>query len=98
LKEEKWPKHVYIEKIADYVGKEVTIKGWLYAKTGKGKLQFLQVRDGTGIIQCIVFKKEVSLEAFDAAQRLTQESSLVVTGRVRADERAPGVPAASRST
>ncbi len=84
--------HVYIEKIADHVGKEVIIKGWLYAKTGKGKLQFLQVRDGTGIIQCVVFKKEVSSEAFDAAQRLTQESSLIVTGRVRADERAPGIP------
>ncbi len=84
--------HVYIEKIADHVGEEVIIKGWLYAKTGKGKLQFLQVRDGTGIIQCVVFKKEVSPEAFDAAQRLTQESSLVVTGTVRADERAPGIP------
>ena len=84
--------HVYIEKIADHIGKEVIIKGWLYAKTGKGKLQFLQVRDGTGVIQCVVFKKEVSPEAFDAALRLTQESSLVVTGRVRADERAPGIP------
>jgi asparaginyl-tRNA synthetase len=84
--------HVTIEKIADQIGNEVTIKGWLYAKTGKGKLQFLQVRDGTGIIQCVVFKKEVSQEAFDAAQGLTQESSLTVTGRVRADERAPGIP------
>ena len=84
--------HVYIEKIADQIGKEVTIKGWLYAKTGKGKLQFLQVRDGTGIIQCIVFKKAVSPEAFDAAQRLTQESSVIVTGQARADERAPGIP------
>ena len=77
--------HVTIEKIADQIGKEVTIKGWLYAKTGKGKLQFLQVRDGTGIIQCVVLKKEVSQEAFDTTQQLTQESSLTVTGRVRAD-------------
>jgi asparaginyl-tRNA synthetase len=84
--------HVTIEKIADQIGKEVTIKGWLYAKTGKGKLQFLQVRDGTGIIQCVVLKKEVSQEAFDTTQQLTQESSLTVTGRVRADERAPGIP------
>jgi asparaginyl-tRNA synthetase len=83
---------VTIENIADHVGKEVTIQGWLYAKTGKGKLQFLQVRDGTGVIQCVVFKKEVTPEVFEDARRLTQESSLVVTGTVRADERAPGIP------
>ncbi len=84
--------HIYIEHIADHVDREVTIKGWLYAKTGKGKLQFLQVRDGTGIIQCVVFKKEVTLEVFEAARLLTQESSLIISGTVRADERAPGVP------
>ncbi|MBN1658885.1 MAG: asparagine--tRNA ligase [Anaerolineae bacterium] len=83
---------VSIEQIGQHVGQEVTVKGWLYAKTGKGKLQFLQVRDGTGILQCIVFKKEVTPEVFDAASRLTQESSLIVTGVVRADERAPGIP------
>jgi asparaginyl-tRNA synthetase len=83
---------VTIEQIADHVGQEVTIKGWLYAKTGKGRLQFLQVRDGTGIIQCVVFKKEVSPEIFEDARQLSQESSLVVTGTVRDDERAPGVP------
>ncbi|RPI48892.1 MAG: asparagine--tRNA ligase [Chloroflexi bacterium] len=83
---------VAIERIAEHVGQEVTIKGWLYAKTGKGKLQFLQVRDGTGILQCVVFRKEVSLECFEAARDVTQESSLIVTGLVRADDRAPGVP------
>jgi asparaginyl-tRNA synthetase len=83
---------VAIEHIAEYVGQEVTIKGWLYAKTGKGKLQFLQVRDGTGILQCVVFRKEVSLECFEAARDVTQESSLIVTGLVRADDRSPGVP------
>ena len=83
---------VYIEGIADHVGERVTIKGWLYAKTGKGRLQFLQVRDGTGIVQCVVFKKAVTPEVFDAARQLTQESSLIVTGQVRADERAPGIP------
>ena len=83
---------VAIEHIADHVGQEVTIKGWLYAKTGKGKLQFLQVRDGTGILQCVVFRKEVPLEVFEAAREVTQESSLIVTGTVRADDRAPGVP------
>jgi asparaginyl-tRNA synthetase len=84
--------HTCIEQIADHVGKEITIKGWVYAKTGKGRLQFLQVRDGTGILQCVVFKKEVTPEVFDLARQLTQESSLMVTGSVRADERAPGVP------
>jgi asparaginyl-tRNA synthetase len=81
-----------IEELDAHVGKEVTIKGWLYAKTGKGKLQFLQVRDGTGIVQCVVFKRDVPPEVFEAARQLTQESSLIVTGTVRADERAPGVP------
>jgi asparaginyl-tRNA synthetase len=85
-------KPVRIENIANYVGEEVTIYGWLYAKTGKGKLQFLQVRDGTGIIQAVAFKPNLPEEVFDAIKGLTQESSLVVSGRVRADERAPGVP------
>ena len=84
--------YVHIEKLADHVGNIVTIKGWLYAKTGKGRLQFLQVRDGTGIVQCVVFKKEVSQEVFDAARLLTQESSVIITGEVRTDERAPGIP------
>ena len=83
---------VFIERLAEHVGEEVTLKGWLYAKTGKGKLQFLQVRDGTGIVQCVVFKKEVPPEVFEDARRLSQESSLIVRGTVRADERAPGVP------
>jgi asparaginyl-tRNA synthetase len=85
-------KDIRIEQLAAHVGQVVTIKGWLYAKTGKGKLQFLQVRDGTGIMQCVVFKKNVTPEVFDVSQQLTQESSLVITGTIRADERAPGIP------
>jgi asparaginyl-tRNA synthetase len=85
-------KHITIETLADHVGEQVTIKGWLYAKTGKGKLQFLQIRDGTGIVQCVVFKRDVTPEVFDTARRLTQESSTIVTGTVRADDRAPGIP------
>jgi len=81
---------VYIEHIADYVGQEVMLKGWLYNKTDKGRLQFLLVRDGTGLIQCVAFQREISPQAFAAAQAVTQESSLIVTGVVRADERAPG--------
>lgn len=82
--------HAYIENIADYMGQEVVVKGWLYNRTDKGRLQFLLVRDGTGIIQCVAFKRELSTQAFAAAQAVTQESSLIVTGLVRADERAPG--------
>lgn len=83
---------VRIENIARYVGQEVTLQGWLYSRTDKGKLQFLIVRDGTGFIQCVVFRKDVPEEVFAAAARLTQESSLIVTGVVRQDPRAPGVP------
>jgi len=83
-------KHVYIEDIAAHVGEEVTLKGWLYNKTDKGRLQFLLLRDGTGIIQAVAFEKGVPSEVFDAARSITQESSIIVTGTVRADERAPG--------
>lgn len=83
---------VSIENIHAHVGEEVTLQGWLYAKTEKGKLQFLQVRDGTGIIQAVVFKPNVPAELFELAQRLTQESSIIVTGRIKAEPRAPGVP------
>lgn len=83
---------ITIDKIAGYEGQEVTLKGWLYAKTGKGKLQFLRVRDGTGIVQCVAFRPELGDELFEDIKRLGQESSLIITGSVRADERAPGVP------
>ena len=83
---------IHIGEIADYVGQEVTVRGWLYHRTDKGRLQFLQVRDGTGIVQCVAFKKEMEPEQFEIARKLTQESSVVVTGTVRADDRAPGVP------
>ncbi len=79
-----------IEQIAEHEGHEVTLKGWLYHRTDKGRLQFLQVRDGTGIIQAVVFKKAVTPEVFETTKGLTQESSLIVMGTVRADARAPG--------
>ena len=84
--------HIYIEDIANWEGQEVTIKGWLYNKTDKGRLQFLLMRDGTGLVQGVVFQKEVPPQVFEAATGVTQESSLIVTGTVRADERAPGTP------
>ena len=82
--------HVYIRDIAAYDGQEITIKGWLYNKRDKGRLQFLILRDGTGSIQGVAFQKEMSEEAFEAASATTQESSLIATGMVRADDRAPG--------
>ncbi len=81
---------VYIADVAKHVGEQITIKGWLYNKRDKGRLQFLVLRDGTGLIQAVAFEKEISAEAFEAAVAVTQESSLVATGVVRADERAPG--------
>jgi asparaginyl-tRNA synthetase len=83
---------VSIRSLQDHVGEEVTLQGWLYNKTGKGKLQFLQVRDGAGICQAVVFRDNVSPEAFEAGKALTQESSVIVRGVVRAEPRAPGIP------
>jgi len=84
-----------IVRIADldkHVGEEVTVRGWLYDRTDKGKLQFLQIRDGSGIAQAVAFQKELPPEMFEAARTLPQESSLIITGSIRADKRAPGVP------
>ena len=83
---------IRIEHIAQYDGQEVTIKGWIYATTGKGKLQFLRLRDGTGIIQAVAFRPELGDELFEMIKGLGQESSVIVTGKVRTDPRAPGVP------
>jgi asparaginyl-tRNA synthetase len=83
---------VTIDQLNEYVNQEITLQGWLYHKTGKGKLQFLQVRDGTGVCQVVLFRGNVSDETFEAAKQLTQESSLRITGLVKADERAPGIP------
>jgi asparaginyl-tRNA synthetase len=79
-----------IQDIAQFADSEVTLRGWLYNKTDKGRLKFLQIRDGTGIVQGVVFQKDVSAACFENAERLTQESALVVTGTVRQDDRAPG--------
>jgi asparaginyl-tRNA synthetase len=81
---------VPISAIAQHEGATVTLTGWVYNKTEKGKLVFVQLRDGSGTIQCVVFKRNVSEAAFAAAQQLTQEASCSVTGSVRADSRAHG--------
>ena len=88
--ESAYKKFYYIEDLHKYVGEEVTLKGWVYNKRGKGKLQFIILRDGTGLCQCVVFKGNVSEEIFEEAKKLTQESSLEIKGTVKADERAPG--------
>ncbi len=81
---------VYINHLAKHAGEEVTLRGWLYNLRSSGKLLFLQLRDGTGIVQCVVFKKGVTEELWDALKNLGQESALTIRGTVRADERAPG--------
>src|SRR6266536_2791205 len=79
-----------IENIAAYEGTEVTLRGWVYNKRSSGKLQFILLRDGTGIIQCVAFKGNFTPEQFDLLDKLTQESSIQVQGKVRKDSRAPG--------
>ncbi|MDQ1266416.1 MAG: asparaginyl-tRNA synthetase [Bacteroidota bacterium] len=79
-----------IEKLSESIGEDVTLRGWVYNMRGKGKLQFIILRDGTGICQCVVFKPNVPEEAFEAAKSATQESSVMITGTVKQDERAPG--------
>ncbi len=81
---------VHIAHIGEHEGKEVEIRGWLYNKRSSGSVLFLIIRDGTGFIQAVVVKGQVPDGDFAAADRLTQESSLVVRGLVRADRRAPG--------
>lgn len=73
---------VYIEKISEYVDLEITIKGWLYNIRSAGKLMFPILRDGTGMIQGVVSKKDVSEKVWEDFGKLTQESSVVVTGKV----------------
>lgn len=80
----------YIEQIGRYAGEEVTVQGWLRSRRDSGKLHFLTLRDGTGDLQAVVSKAAVGDEQFALSARLTQESSLKVRGKVRAEKRAPG--------
>jgi asparaginyl-tRNA synthetase len=81
---------VYINQLSKHAGEEVTLRGWLYNMRSSGKLMFPQLRDGTGVVQCVVLKKTIAPEVWEALSHLGQESPLVVRGAVRADERAPG--------
>jgi asparaginyl-tRNA synthetase len=81
---------VRIKELPQHVGEKVSVLGWLYNKRTSGKLQFPIIRDGSGYLQCVVFKKEVTEETWAAADAATQESSVRVTGTVREEGRAPG--------
>ena len=81
-------RQTYIEELKGHIGSEVTLKGCLYNSRSSGKLVFLQLRDGTGIVQCVVFKGNDE-EVFETAKGLGQESSIIVTGTVKEDARSP---------
>ncbi len=78
-----------VETLPSVIGQSVVLNGWVYDSTGKGKLQFIKLRDGSGTVQCVLFKGNVSEELFAEAKTLTQESAVRITGTVRAEERAP---------
>jgi asparaginyl-tRNA synthetase len=81
---------IYIEDIGRHVGELVTIKGWLHNRRSSGKIHFLTVRDGSGFVQAIVSRQGVDEDTFKRADHLSQETSLALSGTVRADARAPG--------
>jgi len=78
-----------IDQVGRFEGQDVSLSGWVYNKRSSGKIRFVLMRDGTGTIQCVFVKSEVSEQAFELADSVTQESSVRVTGTVRADKRAP---------
>ena len=84
------PPRTSINKLADHIGREVTINGWLYNLRSSGKILFPQLRDGTGVVQCVALKNAVTPEVWDAFNGLGQESALSIRGTVREDSRAPG--------
>ena len=84
------PNRFYINQASQFEGKTVTVRGWIYNKRSSGKIKFMVLRDGTGLMQGVLFKGECSDEAFDLFEKLTQESSVEVTGVVKAAPRQPG--------
>ncbi len=81
---------ITIAEAGKHVGETVSIPGWLYNLRRSGKICFPQLRDGTGVIQCVAVKSNLPEETFEALKNLTQESSLIVTGKLREESRAPG--------
>jgi asparaginyl-tRNA synthetase len=84
-------KQTYIKEISRHLGQEITIKGWLYNKRSSGKLGFLEIRDGSGLIQGVVSKKDVSEQTWENTEKVTQESSITVIGIPREHPKHPGV-------
>jgi asparaginyl-tRNA synthetase len=81
---------ILIRNLAEHIGQEITLKGWLFNKRSSGKIKFLILRDGTGYLQCVYFKGNVSDEIFETADKIGQESSIEVIGKVKSEPRAPG--------
>jgi asparaginyl-tRNA synthetase len=84
------PNRFFIENAAEFDGQVVTVRGWVYNKRSSGKIKFLVLRDGTGLMQSVFFKGECEEEAFNFAEHVTQESSVEVTGKIRKEPRSPG--------
>jgi asparaginyl-tRNA synthetase len=80
----------YVENVSAHEGNEITLRGWVYNRRSSGKLQFILLRDGTGVIQCVAFKGNFTPEEFEMLDKLTQESSIEIRGKVRKDSRSPG--------
>ena len=83
-------RYTYIADLAQHVGKTVTLRGWLHNSRSSGKIRFLILRDGTGFLQSVAGKTDVSPEEFEVMGRIPQESSIEISGEVREDKRAPG--------
>ncbi|MGB9606177.1 MAG: OB-fold nucleic acid binding domain-containing protein, partial [Bryobacteraceae bacterium] len=84
------PPRITISDAAGHVGQRVRLAGWLYNLRESGKIVFPLVRDGTGVMQCVAVKSALPAEVFETVRDLTQESSIIVSGTVRAEPRAPG--------
>ena len=84
------PERHWIEELPQHAGKTVAVRGWVSTTRSSGKIAFVVVRDGTGFLQAVISKKDVSPDVWDAFGKLTQETSLEVSGVVRLDARAPG--------
>jgi asparaginyl-tRNA synthetase len=78
-------------ELGSHVGQRVTLRGWLYAKRSSGKIHFIELRDGFGVASCVAGKKDITPEEFEAADKVTQESAIEVTGEVKQHPKKPGV-------
>jgi len=89
------PPRIRIQDAGQHVGESVEIAGWLYNLRKSGKIAFPLLRDGTGLMQCVAVKSALPEPVFETIKELTQESSVMFTGKIRADARAPGDAARS---